>query len=71
VALVEDVPANKIYMHKADCWHRLRNTWIGGVIDQLSGQLLEILDSNLKEISPVLRVTTEVTAFSPCHQNVF
>jgi hypothetical protein len=31
------------------------------VIDRLSRQLAEILDSDLKDISPVLRVATEVT----------
>ena len=32
------------------------------MIDELSRRLAEILDSDLREISPVLRVMTEVTA---------
>ena len=62
VAEERGVERKDVHVHEADCWQHLRNVWVGEVINQLSERLSEILDSDLKEISPFLRVDTEVTS---------
>ena len=62
VAIKQGTSPDQIHIHEADCWHHLRNTWIGNVLEQLSERLAIILENVLKEISPVLRVGTEVVA---------
>ena len=49
VAEERGVERKDIHVHGADCWQHLRNVWVGGVINQLSERLSEILDSDLKK----------------------
>ena len=62
VAIECGVPREHINVHEADYWQHLRTVWVGGGIKQLSEHLDKILYSDLKEISPFLRVNTEVTS---------
>ena len=62
VALNNGIPDDQIHIFQADCWQHLRNVWFGAVIKQLSLRLSEVLESDLNEISPFLRVTTEVVS---------
>ena len=39
VALKQGISPDQVHIHEADCWHHLRNTWIGTVLDQLSERL--------------------------------
>ena len=52
---------DEINVYKADFWHHLRNMWIGGVVLKLGQHLAEVLSNDLKLISSMLRVTTNVT----------
>ena len=62
VDLNNGIPDDQIHIFQADCWQHLRNVWFGAVIKQLSQRLSEVLESDLNEISPFLRVTTEVVS---------
>ena len=35
-ARAEGIPENEIRVRQADCWHHLRNTWIGNTVKALS-----------------------------------
>ena len=52
---------NEINFYKDDCWHHLRNVWIGSVVLKLSEHLAEVLSYDLEAIPFMLRVTTDVT----------
>ena len=62
VALNNDIPEDQIQIFQADCWQHLRNVRFGDIINQLSGMLSGVLESDLNDISPFLRVTIEVIA---------
>ena len=38
---------NEINFYEADCWHHLRNVWIGGVVLKLGQHLAEVLSYDL------------------------
>ena len=52
---------NEINVYEADCWHHLRNVWIGGVILKLGKHLVEVLSNDLEANPFMLCVTTDVT----------
>ena len=60
VCLEAGMSTDQICIYEGDCWHHLRNVWIDNVVSQLSERLSDILENDLEEISPVLRVTTEI-----------
>ena len=52
---------DEINVYEADCWHHLRNVWIGGVVLKLGQHLAEVLRNDIEAITFMLRVTTYVT----------
>ena len=52
---------DEIDVYEADCWHHLRNVWIGWVVLKLVQNLAEVLSNELEAIPFMLRVTNDVT----------
>ena len=52
---------DEINVYEADCWHHLRNVWIGGVVLKLGQHLAEVLSNDIEEIPFMICVTTNVT----------
>ena len=49
-----------IKIYELDCWHHLRNIWLGAVTKQLSKTLDDVLEDCLGDIPWNLRVTTDI-----------
>jgi hypothetical protein len=45
-----------------DCWNHLRNVWFGAIVNELRSHLGKVLQNDLNEIHPILRVTTDPNA---------
>ena len=54
------VPENQIHVFQADCWHHLRNVWIGAVVAALSQHLLGVLAKSLEQLPAMYRVNTDI-----------
>ena len=52
---------DEINVYEADCWHHLRNVWIGGVVLKLGQHLAGVLHNDIEAIPFMLWVTTNVT----------
>ena len=55
------VPENQIHVFQADCWHHLRNVWIGAVVAALSQHLLGVLAKSLEQLPAMYRVNTDIS----------
>ena len=74
--LVEEVNQYSAQSHvlQVDCWHHLRNVWLGGMAKVTTNFLKKLLEDSLDEIDPRLRVSSEMdgilracdTEFSLC-----
>jgi hypothetical protein len=53
---------DKINVLENDCWNHLWNVWFGAVVKELSPHLGKVLQNDLNEIHPILRVTTDPNA---------
>ena len=53
---------DKIHVLENDCWNHLRNVWFGAVVKELSSHLDQVLQNDLNEIHPMLRVTTDLNS---------
>jgi hypothetical protein len=58
VAIEQGFREESINIMENDCWNHLHNVCFGAVIKELSSHLDEVLNDNLSEIHPILRVTT-------------
>ena len=61
-ARAEGIPENEIRVRQADCWHHLRNTWIGNTVMVMSRQLTGVLSEELKQIPTTYCVTMEISS---------
>jgi len=61
-ARAEGIPENEIRIRQSDCWHHLRNTWIGNTVKALSEHLNGALSEDLEKIPTIYRVSTEISA---------
>ena len=59
VAIEQGFREESINVMENDCWNHLRNVWFGAVIKELSSHLDEVLQDDLSNIHPILRVTTD------------
>jgi hypothetical protein len=64
VAIEQRLREESINIMENDCWNHLRNVWFGAVIKELSSHSDEVLQDNLSEIHPILRVTTNPSNIS-------
>ena len=62
---------DEINVYEADCWHHLRNVWIGAVVLKLGKHLAEVLSKDLDAIPFMLRVTTDVTNLGMATEKYF
>jgi hypothetical protein len=53
---------DEINILENDCWNHLQNVWFGAIVNELSSHLGKILQNDLNEIHPILRVTTAPNA---------
>ena len=44
------IPDDQICVFQTDCWHHLRNVWIGAVVNALSEHLSSVLAEDLENI---------------------
>ncbi len=54
-----------------DCWNHLQNVWFCAIVNELSSYLGEVLQNDLNEIHPILRVTTDPNAIFWAIEKVF
>ena len=47
-------------VHEQDCFHHLRNVWINGITEAVSGFMKEYLSDSLDEISSFLRISPDL-----------
>ncbi len=51
--------ADEINVLENNCWNHQQKVWFGDVVKELSSHLDEVLQNDLNEIHPILRVTTD------------
>ena len=59
-ALELGIAETDIKIYQLDCWHHLRNIWLGAVTNQLFKTLDGVLEDCLTDIPWNLRVTTDI-----------
>ena len=70
-ARAEGIPENEICVRQADCWHHLRNTWIGNTVKVLSGHLTDVLSEDLEQIPTMYRVTIDISSLMIATEKYF
>ena len=70
-ARAEGIPENEIRIRQSDCWHHLRNTWIGNTVKALSEHLNGALSEDLEKIPTIYRVSTEISALMIATEKYF
>ena len=65
------IPEDQICVFQADCWHHLRNIWIGAVVKALSEHLSGILADDLDNIPAMYRVNTDISALMIAMEKYF
>ena len=60
IAKEEGMTDKSIKVYEADCWHHLRNVWIGAVVRHLGVHVGKVLDDNLAKIHHSLRVKMDI-----------
>ena len=70
-ARAEGIPENEIRVRQADCWHHLRNTWIGNTVTVMSRHLAGVLSEDLEQIPTMYRVTMEASSLMIATEKYF
>ena len=65
------IPEDQICIYQADCWHHLRNVWIGAVVKALSEHLSGIRAEDLEKIPALYRVNTDMSALMIAMEKYF
>ena len=65
------IPEDQICIYQADCWHHLRNVWIGAVVKALSEHLSGILAEDLEKIPALYRVNTDISGLMIAMEKYF
>ena len=61
-ARAQGISEEEIRIRQSDCWHHLRNTWIGNTVKVLGAHLTDTLAEDLENIPTIYRVSTEISA---------
>jgi hypothetical protein len=62
---------DEINVLENDCWNHLHSVWFGAIVNEFSSHLGEVLQNDLNEIHPILRVTTDPNAIFQAIEKVF
>ena len=70
-AIEAGIPADEICVFQADCWHHLRNVWIGAVVNALSEHLSSVLADDLENFPAIYRVNTDISGLMIAMEKYF